>query len=173
MKRAVPGLPGWQAEFREARGSVTVSRPNPERSRLIIRTVRQAHTLLAISTALVLLWCAAVWWIALNQAGDNTLRPLMYVTMVGTGALAVPLAVAFGNALFQGITLSAAGGLIAVAGVVGAATVGLPIVPIGVAYLTAGLVVGEGTAAARRSFARCAVAAGLGAIVPSALVMTQ
>ena len=105
------------------------------------------------------LWTILLTVIGLGQREGAQQRVITFSVVLGVATLVATASLFTASPLLRAIGTTAAGTAVSVVGIFGGATVGLPLVPIGMGFVVTGLVAAEGSAAPRRVFLACAVVA--------------
>jgi len=122
-------------------------------------TVAPSYWVAILSIGFLALWTAVLTIIGLGQR-EGAQQPLITFSVVlGVATIVAMASLLTASPVIRATGTTAAGTAVSVVGIFGGATVGLPLVPIGMGYVVTGLVAAEGSAAPRRAFLACAVGA--------------
>jgi hypothetical protein len=112
-----------------------------------------------LSIGFLLLWTILLTVIGLGQREGAQQRVITFSVALGVATIVATSSLLTASPMIRAIGATAAGTAISVVGIFAGATVGLPLVPIGMGFVITGLVAAEGSAAPRRVFLACTVVA--------------
>jgi hypothetical protein len=136
-----------------------------------VNATRRTYALVMGLAALLVVYAAMLGWIAAREPEGPDGRILTFAGVLAATAAVVAVGPFVASASLRAIGLSVAGAAVSVVGTFGAATIGLPLLPVGIGLLIAAVVIAEGTPAPRMTWIACAAAALLVAASLSAIAL--
>jgi len=135
-------------------------------------TVELSYWLPAVlAIGFLVLWTILLTVTGLGQREGTQQRVITLSVVLGVATIVASASLFTASPMIRAIGTTAAGTAVSVIGIFGGATVGLPLVPIGMGFVVTGLVAAEGSPAPRRVFLACAVVAAGVLTVLAAIVL--
>ncbi len=123
------------------------------------RVVRPLPPLAALIVVFLGAWSVLVVSIGIGEPEGTDMRVVSFGVVLGIASLVSVVSLLVASRSVRAIGAVSAGSAVLTVGTFAGATVGLPLVPVGLGLVVVGLVAAEETATPRRAFLSCTVAA--------------